>query len=503
MGLWKKSWVPSVIVASFFGVVYFAMRLYNLTILPIFTDEAIYIRWSQIGSRDASWRYISLVDGKQPLFTWIMMVVLKLIKDPLTAGRLVSVGAGFLSIVGIWFLTFEMFRSKRISFIASLVYLLSPFTLMYDRLALYDSLVAAFSIWNLYIAILLVRKPRLDTALILGMTLGAGMLNKSSGFLSLYMVPGTLLLFDWSKKLRTKRFFKWLALSIVAAVISQMMYSVLRLSPLYAMIGLKDQVFVYSLKDWLTHPFHFFQGNMHGLLDWFIHYLTWPVFLVSFVPILFFWKKPLEKLLLFGWTAAPMVALALFGKVLYPRFVLFMAMPTLVLAADGVWEIVSRIHLKVIVIIVGIILFFQCVTVDYAILTNPINAAIPKADQGQLIDDWPSGWGVREVNAYITTQAKNSKVSVYTDGTFGLMPYAIEMYQLDDKNVKVKGMYPMPPQIPDYVALDAQDHPTFVVFDQVQIVPAWPMTFIAEYQKGNNPSVKMRLYRIEVTTKKK
>lgn len=503
MGVWKKSWVPSGIVAALLVVAYFLTRLYHLTILPIFTDEAIYIRWSQIGSRDASWRFISLVDGKQPMFTWIMMVVLKLIKDPLTAGRLVSVGAGLLSIIGIWFLTFEIFRSKRISFLASILYLLNPFTLMYDRLALYDSLVATFSIWNLYLAILLVKDQRLDTALILGMTLGAGMLNKSSGFLSLYMLPGTLLLFDWSEKRLVGRLLHWMVLIIVAALISQLMYGILRLSPLYAMIGIKDQVFVYSLKDWLIHPFNFFYGNMHGLLDWFIHYLTWPIFVVAFVPIVLFRKWPMEKLLLYGWTIAPLVALALFGKVLYPRFVLFMAMPTLVLAANGIWEIIKRIRKPAIAALIVLLFLFQGITIDYAILTNPKAAQIPKADKGQLIDDWPAGWGVREVNAYIKKQSQHSKVSVYTDGTFGLMPYSIEMYQLDDHNVTVKGIYPMPSVLPDYILKDASNHPTYIVFNEIQTIPSWPMTFIAAYQKGNNTSSKLRLYQIDAVPVKK
>jgi len=96
-------------------VLYAVTRLTNLTKLPIFTDEAIYIRWSQIGSRDANWRFISLVDGKQPLFTWIMMVFLRVIADPLLAGRLVSVLAGAMTTVGMWLTAQELFKSKKIA----------------------------------------------------------------------------------------------------------------------------------------------------------------------------------------------------------------------------------------------------------------------------------------------------------------------------------------------------------------------------------------------------
>ncbi|HUD20197.1 MAG TPA: glycosyltransferase family 39 protein [Patescibacteria group bacterium] len=499
----KRTWTLGGLFVLLLLGAYFVTRLYHLTLLPIFTDEAIYIRWSQIGSRDASWRFISLVDGKQPMFTWIMMVVLRFIKDPLTAGRLVSVGAGLLSMVGIWFLSFEVTHSKRVSFLTSFIYLVCPFTLMYDRLALYDSLVAAFSIWNLYMAILLVRYVRLDVALILGMTLGMGMLNKSSGFLSLYMLPGTLLLFDWKKKKIMSRLLQWIGLVLLSAFLSEVMYSVLRLSPLFNMVTAKDAVFVYSFKEWLSHPFNFLQGNMHGLLDWLIHYLTIPVFITSFLPIVFFRKLTKEKILLYGWCYAPIVALALFGRVLYPRFILFMAMPLLVLVSIGLIELGKKIPQKIIMLLLCVVVFGASIWTDYYILTNPLKAPIPKADSGQLLNDWPAGWGVREVNAFITEHSKNSKITIYTDGTFGLLPYAFEMYQLDNHNVTIKSIWPIPQIIPDAMVKDAAIHPTYMVFNQLQIIPDWPISFISAYQKGTNSATKMRLYQINPALIKK
>ncbi|MEK7065656.1 MAG: glycosyltransferase family 39 protein, partial [Patescibacteria group bacterium] len=153
----------TVLLIVLFAVVYAATRLVNLTQIPVFTDEAIYIRWSQIGAQDANWRFISLVDGKQPLFTWVVMVLLRLVPgDPLFVGRLASVLAGAASMVGIWFLAFEFFKSKKAAFLSSFLYLISPFALVYDRMALYDSMVATFFIWNLYLAVRLARSPRLD-----------------------------------------------------------------------------------------------------------------------------------------------------------------------------------------------------------------------------------------------------------------------------------------------------------------------------------------------------
>ena len=111
---------------------YLVTRLYHLVTLPVFTDEAIYIRWSQIASNDAAWRFISLTDGKQPMFVWIAMVLLKVIDDPLFAGRFVSVIAGFFSVIGMFFLGREVFKNTKIGLLASLLYVLYPFALVYD-----------------------------------------------------------------------------------------------------------------------------------------------------------------------------------------------------------------------------------------------------------------------------------------------------------------------------------------------------------------------------------
>lgn len=496
MAIFKRSWVRLFFVIAGLAALYFVTRLTNLTKLPIFTDEAIYIRWSQIGSRDANWRFISLVDGKQPLFTWIMMVFIRYIRDPLVAGRLVSVMAGFFTTLGIWFTAGELFKSKKIGFIAGFLYIVIPFGLFYDRMALYDSLVATFSIWNLYLAILLVRRIRLDIALTLGLTLGMGMLNKSSGFLSLYMLPGTLLLFNWTGTGRVKRLVQWIGLVCIAVVLSQLLYSVLRLSPLFGMIGQKDAVFVYTFKEWLTHPFNFLLGNIHGLFDWAIRYLTWPIFLSALLAGFSLWKFPREKLLLLGWWFAPFFALALDGRVLYPRFILFMILPLMILSAVAVawvWEHFKGSVWRWVLIAV---LFFGSIYADYYIITDPKYAPIPAADAGQYINDWPAGWGIPEVNAYLLKQSGKEKITVYTDGTFGLLPYAVELYLVDNPNVTIKGMYPVLNKIPQELIDQAKIQTTYMIFNQRQDIPPWPMEFIAQYQKGQNTTEFLRLYKI-------
>ncbi|KKS11341.1 MAG: hypothetical protein UU66_C0020G0002 [Parcubacteria group bacterium GW2011_GWB1_41_5] len=425
-----------------------------------------------------------------------MMIFLRIFHDPLFAGRLVSVFSGIATTIGIWLAAWELFKNKKISYTASLLYILIPFGLMYDRMALYDTLSGALSIWSFYLAILLAKKVRLDVALLLGFSLGLSMLNKTSGFLSLYMLPGTLILFDWRREKRMKRLFSWVGLALAAAVISQLLYSILRLSPLFAMVGQKDTVFVYSFAEWLTHPFNFLYGNLRGLFDWAIHYLTWPIFVASILSGLSLWKWPREKLLLLGWWFAPFFALAIDGRVLYPRFILFMVLPLMILAANGIVWIWDHFRGSIWRWALMVLLFGGSLYTDYYIIANPLYAPIPQADAGQYIDDWPSGWGMPEVNEFLAHEVQKGKVSVYTDGTFGLLPYSVEIYLVDNPNIKIKGLYPVTATPSAEMITDAKDHPTYMIFNQTQNIPEWPLKLIAQYQKGKRTDVKLRLFEV-------
>ena len=489
-----KQPVVWLIILSCFYVI---SRLINLTALPMFTDEAIYIRWAQIGGRDASWRFISLTDGKQPLFTWAMMVSLRLFQDPLFAGRLVSVISGLLSLIGMYVLGHEIFRSRRIGVISSILYLISPFALFYDRLALYDSLVSTFFIWNLYLGILLVRKIQLDIALIFGLMLGIGMLNKTSAFLSLYLIPFTLLLFDWKAKQFGLRLLRFLGLVGISALLSQLVYSILRLSPYFYIIAQKDMIFVYPFSLWITHPFEFFFGNIRGMFNWLIGYMTWPVFLSTLASMCIFRKNVREKALLMLWWFLPFAALALFGRVLYPRFILFMTMPLLVLSAWMLGELFGRIkNTRIGFLCIGLICLVS-MYISFGIIVDIKNAHIPRSERGQYIDDWPSGWGVSEIVKFFQNESAKGNISVYTEGTFGLLPYAFEIYLGDNKNIDIHGIWPLPTQMPTDMMQRAAEHPAYFVMYQSQAVPfQWPLKLLYGYQKGLNKNSTMRLYKI-------
>ncbi len=480
---------------------YFYLRLYNVMSLPIFTDEAIYVRWSQIARYDPSWRFISLTDGKQPLFVWLALNVMRLVEDPLFASRLVSVAAGFFTMVGLFFLGREIFKNRFVGLISSFLYILYPFALVYDRMALYESLVGVFTVWALYLEVLLIRRIRLDVALILSMVLGAGVLTKSSAFFNIYLIPTTLLLFDFKNK--KSMLFRWALLVIVSTVLAYGYYSVLRLSPFFHIVNEKNSIFVYPFKEWITHPFTYLRSNSMGLLDWFYSYMGLPAILLIILSFFINTKYLKEKILFSSWFVIPFVALIFFGKTLYPRFIFFMTLSLLPLVAFSLFEIFNKIKKRYLAILILVVFLIPFLRTDFYIISDFAKAPIAKPDIHQYINDWPAGGGIKEAVDYLGEQAKERKIHAASLGTFGSLPtYSIEIYLGDNNNVDRGGIFPVPSEIPKELLEKAKKIPVFLlVSNQKEFennIKTWPLKLIFEIKKGEGDSF-TRLYRVKAS----
>ncbi len=499
------------IVASFFArhkflifaalilsLAYFLTRLFNIMELPLFTDEAIYTRWSQIARYDASWRFISLTDGKQPSFVWFDMVFMRFITDPLFSGRLVSVFAGFFGMAGMFFLGKEIFKNTKIGLLSALLYLIYPFTLVYDRMALYESLITASTVWGIFFQILLVRRRRLDVALILGFIMGFGALTKSNAFFLIYLFPLSLLLFDWKMKNRIFELGKWASLALLSTLMTYGFYSVLRLSPFFHIIKEKTTIFKYPFNEWVTHPFEFLQGNLNGLLSWLIEYSTIPLLLLIFASFIVGRKMFVrEKLFLLLWFLIPFVGTALFGRVLYPRFILPMTMTLLILGAYSIYYIWENSKNRLLAYAVFVLVLTFLIRSDFYVITDLARAPIAKADTDQFANEWPAGGGVREIVAFFREESKDKEIYVATEGTFGSLPtYATEIYLDEVKNIKKRGIWPTPAEIPEDLVKKAKTMRVFYVLNDSREAPVgWPVKLIAKYQKGIGNSY-MSLYEV-------
>lgn len=463
----------------------FLLRVSNLTALPIFTDEAIYIRWTQIANFDPAWRFISLTDGKQPLFIWLNIISQRVFPDPLFAGRFVSVLAGVFTSLGVYFLGKELF-GKKTGLFAAFIWAIFPFALWHDRLSMMDGLLACFFAWGYYLEILLAKRLRLDIALLLGVVIGGGLLTKSSAQFLLYLLPFSLLLAKLKLKFPNKKLFHWAKLAAVVVFFALLINSVQRLSPFYYIVGLKNMTFLYSINEIFSFGIWKnilrFWGNARSLSSWLAVYST-TLLIFVLVPFLKYKKKWREKLLLLIYCFFPFLALSFFAKIIYPRFMLFMTIPLIILAGEGL-NVILRIK-KSWLLASGVwLLFLYIFYFDSQIVFNQVNAPLPANDRGQYIDDWPAGWGVKEVSAILAQKSSDEKIVLGTEGTFGLTPAAFEIYLKDNPNIEIKGFWPISDGIP-WLKEKALEKPTFLVLKDTQVPkPEWPVELIAKYKRG-------------------
>lgn len=478
----KKGYIWGLLVIS---LLFLFSRYSSLTNYPLFTDEAIYIRWAQIAKNDASWRLISLTDGKQPLFIWLTMIVLKWIKDPLLAGRLVSVASGLLSLFGLFFLGRILFKSWLIGLFGAFLYFISPYALVYDRISLMDGTLNALMIWSMIFAVLLVRLLRLDLALILGGLIGLGSLTKTSGFISLYLLPLFIILLYKKNNVNAKGLLKTLCLCLVVSVVSFLIYSVLRLSPFFHIIAQKDKTFILSFSEWFKNPFLNFSGNLNGLFDWTFSYLSYPWVLFILASLVIKREFLKEKLLILCWFLFPVFGLAFLGKVIYPRFIFFMVVPLFLLVAYTFSILLSKRN-KLLTLFSFLLLLFPALIIDYDLLTDPTKAKITASDANQYYRDWPSGRGIPESVAYFNKISKRKKIAVYTEGNFGLLPAGLEIFLGNNTNISITGLWPVPEKYPPEMVSSIKKMPTFMVFFQNPPPASWKLIEVLKIYKGNN-----------------
>lgn len=477
---------------------YFFTRLVNFLIVPIFTDEAIYSYWAQVALHDPANRFASLEDGKQPLFIWLAAIFQRFIYDPLIATRLVSVFSGFGSLIGIYFLSRELF-GKKVAKIASVLYIILPFTLLYDRMALFDSLLTMFCVWSVFLSYKMAKSSRLDYALLNGIVLGLGLITKSSIIFFLYLLPISLIVFDFKKDQTIKRLAKWAGFSLITFVVSEIIYNALRVSPLFYMIDRKNHEFIRTFSEVIKNPFAHFSGNIHSMVIWLLQYNGPLLVLLPATIIYGVAKRDKRTILLSAYVLMPFLTEALFNQILYPRFFLFYFPFIIVLIAFGITQVSSPLSKYRRLLWIGFftLIIFPLISSFY-LLTNPPQAAIADSDKFQYINGWSSGYGVRQIVNILKTGNSKEKIYVGTEGTFGLLPFALQIYFYGNPNIQVVGYWPVG-SLPKQVLDSAKTQKTYFIFYQNQNLPSEEdkknLKLIAKYQKGESNNF-MQFYEI-------
>lgn len=474
-------------------IVYFLVTSYNLTSFPIFVDEAIYSRWSQVAMLDAQWRFISLTDGKQPLFMWVAMPFIKYLSDPLFATRFVSVLSGYFTLLGMWYAGWLISGGKKkTAYISALLSMISPYLFFYNRFAVVEAMLVAFGIWIFNLSFLLTKTRRLDIALILGGFTGMGLLVKSPALFYMLLIPVTYLLVLKKNKLFSRKTKNYGILVGISWVIAEGFNYIQRLSPWMYRIAQKNEFFLVPFSEIFKEPkriiFHF-----QLALKWYSHYQTIPLFLVGIAGIYIMFKKKKElALVMSAWFFGPLIGEALIARLFAPRYITFVAQFFLLFAAYALSQLKGK-RLKLMFLLISIIPSIYI----YKSLFTPLD--YPFADEdGAYINGWSSGQGVKEIAAYLEQVAADSNKPVYvgTEGTFGLLPHALELYTEGNKNLEIVGFWPVSKTPPQEVYEAAETKETYFIYNNTVLdSPPEGTELVLEYPKKTD-EFWIRLYKV-------
>lgn len=486
---WLKKEFNARDIVLFIGLItlFFLTRIINLDKLPIFTDEGIYIHWAKVAWKDASWRFVSLTDGRQPLQTWGTIPFLKLFpNNALFAGRLFSVSTGFISLIGIFTLLKYLFN-KKAAFIGSLLYIITPYFLFYDRMALVDSAVNAGFIWILFFSILLVKTRRLDVALIFGLITGMALLAKSSVrlFIGLSLFA-PILVFQKNIKKFISNTINYALLFLIVIFFSIVLYNIQRLSPFFHFVSQKNLTFIMSFDEFIKTPFLVFFNNIKSIPLYVSWELGWFIVIFALLGMIMLYKKDIKLFLyLLLWILLPYIAIAFFSKVLFPRYLIFLGTLMLIFAS----YFFSLLKNKRIFLITLAFLITTNIYFSFPIIFNPVLMNLPPIDRGQYIEGRASGWAMKEIVAYAREQSKEKRVVILAEGDFGMTGDVLDVLLLPDDNIFIKGYWPLDKSKLDENKIELEKNIVLAVFNNNDEFPSdWPIKLIKKYNNPGNKS---------------
>lgn len=354
---------------------YFVTRVVLLFHFPLFTDEVYYQRLMSEGLKSGNWLF-SFADGKEPFYFWIMAIFSGFLSLGVYGARIISVLSGLGSLICIYFLSSHLF-SRKVGIISVIIYLLSPFALIYNQLGIIDGFLS----FLLCLAFLLIIKKRIFFAAFI---FGLCLITKTISQIYFFLFITGVVIFNPTDKLK-----KLLSFFIVGGGI----YLLTSFLPGFGNIASKNATFV-------SFPslFEFINNSKMAIKDWLVVYVGFcNVILVGLMAVNGFLKKDIKILFLSLLIIFPLFVESFIAKIFFPRYLLFILCPIIILQARFLELILAKTSRKILVKILIFILILQPVISFVQLEVNPENANMPEIERWQFFEGWPSGYHIEQV----------------------------------------------------------------------------------------------------------
>lgn len=380
----------------------------------------------------------SLLIGKEPLLPYLFAVFGSSFGDFLLGSRLVSVFFGFLTFLGLYLFSKDAF-DKKIAVLIAIFYIISPFNLFFDRLAVLDSGINAVAVWSLYLTYLIIKKPKWWQSMVLGGVIACGLYIKTSSFFFLFLPLISALLVFLPKFQISKNKNMVIGVSSAAFIFAIFLYLPLYFSEYYKIHLELLKQYTYPFTSFFSFPFSVWISNFSSLILWSFYYLTPFLFFTAILGFNLLRKNP-KYFFIFLWFLLPMLYEIFFAKLFTSRHILILTIPLVIFTGWAVSDLVNSKRKLASLILVGII-FFSMIG-NYFILFKPskISAFMPskyKGDVDQYLRGFSSGYGVVEAINYIKEISAKENITVIIRNDHGNPEDAVVAYLAYNQNIRL------------------------------------------------------------------
>jgi len=521
-------------------LLYTAQRLSHLLSIPVFADEAIYIYWAELAAGD--WRqyaFFALNDGKTPLVIWSMIPFLRWLRDPLVAGRLVSVLFGLGQLLVSVYMVGLFTKKKRYQLLAGLLVILSPGLMLTNRLALMDTavtflisltFVCTYQATRAWLRALdrgsrwlacLQRQPLwswLGWTLAAGVSWGAALWAKFSCLL-LAPVLASVVIYHWSeyKRRGEDRWQAWWRLLVwqlapltAISLLALLIFALLRTSPAFGMLFSRGGDFLYSINDFFADSLGIFSSNFVNFTRILFNYAGAVLVLASFAMALLFacrrWQRQLTPLLLLISGLAYALPIVILGKIVYPRY--YLPVLPFVIASFCVSLSLMRRRLLIFYVQVALVVWLSATGLYWSWYLHHEPASLPllPIDREQLMNEWSAGYGIKQTYDYLEQLAAEQKLLVLTEGFVGTLPDGLQIYLWKSQqrnHIRLLGLGAPPVRnFAESLQTDNWDD-----YDQVLLVVnshrlelddgLGPYTLVQEYPRPDSQAPTLQIWRLQ------
>jgi 4-amino-4-deoxy-L-arabinose transferase-like glycosyltransferase len=402
---------------------YLALRLALVWRLPITYDEGQSAAEAQAAFEHPARQTLLLAVRERhgPLPSLFSLGPLALGVSALDSIRLLSVLAGAAGAAGAG-LAARLLASPRAGLIAAALWIVLPFTLLYDSLGLGDGIAAAALAWALYLGLRLARAPSLRLGLVLGVVMALGVLGKQSALLGAVLLPLALFELDWRRDGLARRLLTFAAALAIVALFVAGALLVPQLAPRHLRIvgGLAAAQQTHSVDQAVTNYAVLARDNAPELNRAVVGYFGIPLLaLTAFGVYRLLRRRRPAAAVAVAWLLVPAAALYALPVVPYPRY-LSLIVPGLIVAAAAALRDL-RAPLAAAAAVVALV---APVWLSVRTVVQPWRTDYPEADGRQFVSQWPAGTSWPAITQALMAQAPPRGADIAYDGV-GFPPFGL------------------------------------------------------------------------------